>query len=136
MFQKIMGVAALCLTLSIYVQGQDLVCGAIATNGSGNQRTAKIKITNQNKAVARPLRVYVELHSDVPFDNPIAQLSFTRAKLKGWRTRILRMQFTQFTFRAPFNMSHATKLVVLCDPKDEVKEKNEGNNVSSIALPH
>lgn len=134
MFQRIMVMVALCLTLSTQTEAQDLVCGAIGINENGSRSTARIKVINQDKAVVKPLRVYIELHSGNLLNNPIAQLSISGAELRGWKTRIIKIRFSDFHYRSPFSINQATRLVVLCDPKDEVKERNEEDNKASKSL--
>lgn len=134
MFKQLMGMAALCIAMTHQIRAQDLVCGAIGIQGQGSTRTARIKIVNQRKNSATPLRVYIELHTNIESDNPIAQISYSSARLRAWRTRLINVNFENFTFRPGFNITHARKLVVICDPKNEVKETNEGNNQTARAL--
>jgi CARDB len=135
MIKKITGMAALCLALSTQAKSQDLVCGAIGFNGTGINRTVRIKIVNQGATVAKPLRVYVELHSNRPDGNPIAQLSFSEDQLDQFGVKIIDIRLTDFkNFRPGFRLLDATKIVVICDPKKEVKETNENNNTTSKIL--
>ena len=123
--------AALCIGLHTSGKAQDLVCGGIGVNGNAANRTTRIKIVNQGQKDAKPLRVYVELHTDQERDNPIAQLSFTEPLLARGAVKILDIRFSTFTFRKGFHLADAKKIVVICDPKNEVKETNETNNTST-----
>jgi len=135
MIKKITGAAALCLALNAPVKAQDLVCGAIGVNGQALNRTARIKIVNQGRKDAKPLRVYVELHTNNERDNPIAQLSFTEPVLPAGAFKVIDIRFSDFkSFRQGFSIVNAKKLVVICDPKNEVKETNETNNTTAKQL--
>lgn len=126
--------AALCLGLHSIGKTQDLVCGAVGINGTGANRTARLKIVNQGMKDAKPLRVYVELHTNRERDNPIAQLSFTEPLLQRGGIKIIDLNFSSFSFRPGFSLSDAKKIVIICDPKNEVKETNETNNTTTKTL--
>ena len=128
MTTKIICMAALFLGLYTTGKTQDLVCGGIGLNGTILNRTARIKIVNQGQRSAVPLRVYVELHTNNERDNPIAQLSFTEPKLAAGAVKIIDLNFSSFTFVRGFSILNVKKIVVICDPKNEVKETNEENN--------
>jgi len=135
MIKKITGMAALCLALNTQIKAQDLVCGGIGFNGSMLHRTARIKIVNQGKKEAKPVRLYVELHTRNDRDNPIAQLSFTEPELTAGQVKLLEIRLSDFTsFRQGFRLADAQKIVVICDPKNEVKETNETNNTTEKPL--
>lgn len=128
MTTKIICMAALFLGLHATGKTQDLVCGGIGINGTILNRTARIKIVNQGEKDAKPLRVYVELHTNNERDNPIAQLSFTEPLLAKGAVKQINLNFSSFMFVRGFSMLHVKKIVVICDPKKEVKETNEENN--------
>lgn len=135
MIKKITGAAALCLALNAPIKAQDLICGGIGLRGNVLNRTARIKIVNQGRKDAKPMRVYVELHTNNERDNPIAQLSFTEPLLAAGQVKVLDIRFSDFrSFRPGFNILSARKLVVICDPKNEVKETNETNNTTEKLL--
>lgn len=135
MIKKITGMAALCLALTTQVKAQDLVCGAIGVNGTILNRSARIKIVNQGRKDAKPLRVYVELHTNNERDNLIAQLRFSEPTLAAGQVKILDIHFSDFTsFRKGFRLTDAKKIIVICDAKNEVKETNETNNTTEKLL--
>ena len=134
MTTKIICMAALCIGLHTQSKAQDIVYGGIGVNGNANSRTTRIKIVNQGTKDAKPLRVYVELHTNQDRDNPIAQLSFTEPFLAKGQVKIIDIRFSSFTFKKGFSMADAKKLVVICDPKNEVKETNEINNTTTQLL--
>jgi CARDB len=112
-----------------HLQAQDLLVESISMT---NVNYATVIIKNASKmAINASARIYVELHTNSTQDNPIAQLQIMANPFLPNSGQAFTINFSDFVFRSGFSRANATKLFVIVDPKNEIKEKNENNNTGT-----
>lgn len=132
---------AITLMLQLHLQAQDLLVDSIKISSTKGNDTAVIIIKNNDKlAIKNNTSIYIELHSSNTANNPIAQVKLLATPLLGYATQTFTLSFNAFQCKPGLSMQQATKLIVLLDPKNEIKELSEGNNtkivILSIKRPH
>jgi fructose-specific phosphotransferase system component IIB len=125
--------ALLCLLLNNITKAQDITVDTISISTNNGKYTVNIAVKNNDKLpINQPVRIYVELHGSQAVSNPISQLQLQTAALQPMATQTFHVNINQFQFVRGFNAAHVSKLIVLCDPKNELKEKDETNNTKTM----
>jgi hypothetical protein len=77
------------------------------------------------------VRVYVDLETANTQSNPIAQFSYV---INGLSILPHMQTFNPSTlsYRPGFSVSNVTRMVIKVDPKNEIAETNENNNVRTV----
>jgi CARDB len=126
-----------CLFVMIqqYAKAQDLMVDTINVFNSNATTKATVTIkNNSNASITDNARIYVSLYTNTAGHNPIAQIQLQANPLLANATQTFNIDFNSFAILKGFTLNQATQIVVMCDPKNEIHERNEKNNTRLVTL--
>jgi subtilase family serine protease len=134
-FKKNILIICVLLMFGANAGAQDLSVDSVSISHStkGTIATIGIKNSGTTSINANPV-VYVTLQNKAIAVIILAQLELQAPPLQPNATHFFYVNFNSFKMINGFTLNQATHLLVFCDAKNEINERNENNNVKAVAL--